>query len=204
MNTGCILMAAGASTRFGGNKLLAPFCGVPLYKLALGAIPSALLSGVAVVSGADEILSAAVQQGFTPVVNRLPEEGVSRSIRLGIQSFSTPPDALLFMVADQPCLKQSTVEGLLVFSSEQPDKIVRLRCAGKAGNPVIFPSALFFELLTLKGDHGGSAVMKKHPELVCFLEIDDPLELIDADRRESLLQLESDLPYSGLKNSESE
>lgn len=43
-STGCVLMASGLSTRFGSNKLLAPFDGQPLLYRAFAATDTPQLS----------------------------------------------------------------------------------------------------------------------------------------------------------------
>ncbi len=192
MKIGCILMAAGAASRFGGNKLLASFEGMPIYRRALTAVPSSMLTGVAVVSGIPEILESAAAFGFMPVVNDKPEAGVSRSIRLGMEAFCEMPDALVFMVADQPCLKRESVEALLRFAKDNPGCIARLAHKGKAGNPVLFPREFFPALLKLDGDTGGGAVIRANQERLRVLQVDDPLELMDVDSRQALIKLESD------------
>ncbi|MFR7852653.1 MAG: NTP transferase domain-containing protein [Christensenellales bacterium] len=57
---GCVLMAAGNSTRFGGNKLLTDFFGKTLIERAMEAIPRDKLCRAAVVSQYDEALSMAL------------------------------------------------------------------------------------------------------------------------------------------------
>ena len=83
---GCVVLAAGAGKRFGGGKLLSPFRGEALYRRALAAVPGDMLSAVAVVSGEEEILAAARERGFLAVGNDAPAEGISRSIRLGLDA----------------------------------------------------------------------------------------------------------------------
>lgn len=189
MNTGCVLMAAGAALRFGGgNKLLSDFYGLPVYLRAMGAIPAERFASVAVVSGKAEILGAAHERGFIPVENLKPELGASRSVRLGMEALPVT-DALLFMVADQPCLKIGTVRALLDLADANPEYICRLRCGSQCGNPVLFPSRFYPELLSLTGDKGGGAVCASHPEALRYLDIDDKNELADIDSRAALDEL---------------
>lgn len=189
MNTACVLMAAGASLRFdGGSKLLADFEGLPVYVRALNAIPAERFYKVAVVSGEAEILRAAEERGFIPVVNNEPSLGASRSVRLGMEALPDA-DALLFMVADQPCLRAGTVRALLDLARTRPGKIIRPCCKGHCGNPVLFPSAFFPELLALTGDKGGGAVCARHPEAVCFFEPENERELADIDKRKDMEEL---------------
>lgn len=108
MKLGCVLMAAGAARRFGENKLLAEFAGAPLYERALSAIPAEEFAGVAVVSHYEAILRAARLRGFAAVYNPAPEDGVSRTIALGMDALPGM-DALLFLVADQPLLRRESV-----------------------------------------------------------------------------------------------
>ena len=192
MKIGCILMAAGASSRFGKNKLLSSFQGAPLYRLALEAIPASMLCGAAIVSGTPEILAEAAARAFMPIRNDAPEEGVSRSIRLGLSAFEEAPDAMLFMVADQPCLRQESVEAMLRFWADRPACIVRLGCGGQAGNPAVFPREFYPALRRLTGDTGGGAVIRANKERLRVFQIGDPLELMDVDSREAFAKLESD------------
>ena len=86
MQLGLVVMAAGAGTRFGGGKLLAPFQGTPLYARALDAVPDGVFHRVAVVTAVAPMLSLAAARGFLPVVNDRPALGVSRTIALGLDA----------------------------------------------------------------------------------------------------------------------
>lgn len=186
---GCVVMAAGSGTRFGGGKLLAEFRGVPLYRHALDAVPAQLLDRAAVVSGEAEILAAGESMGFLPVLNDRPEEGVSRTIRLGLEALGDV-DAALFMVADQPQLRRETVERLLSEGAAQPERIVApARADGQLGNPCLFPAAFFPELRALEGDRGGRRVISAHPEALAAIPVPED-ELFDTDSREDLKKLE--------------
>ena len=65
---GCVVMASGLGRRFGGNKLMADFCGAPLIAnaLALAALP--LLACRIVVTRSEEVatrsLTAAIRSGW--------------------------------------------------------------------------------------------------------------------------------------------
>lgn len=185
MKLGCILMAAGAARRFGENKLLLPFEGTPLYQRALASIPAEEFAGVAVVSHYEEILSAARARGFAAVYNPAPEDGVSRTIALGMDALPGM-DALLFLVADQPLLRRESVSAELAFFRAHPEHIVAMGHNDRRGNPVIFPQAYFPALHALSGDTGGSAVIRSHPEALLLFEVNDPLELADVDTAAAL------------------
>lgn len=183
--TGCVVLAAGAGSRFGGDKLSAEFDGKKLYERALDALPQKELFQVAVVSGREEILKTARLRGYLTVRNDLPEEGISRSIRLGMDALPGC-DALLFLVADQPLLKRETVHRILRSGEENPEKIIApVRPDGQAGNPCLFPAKYFDELRALDGDRGGRRVISRHSEALLTVDA-DPIELYDTDSREAL------------------
>ena len=54
------------------------------------------------------------------------------------------------------------------------------RHSGVRGNPVVFPAACFPELMTLEGDRGGSAVIKRCPGSLLLVEA-EARELMDVD-----------------------
>ena len=181
---GCVVLAAGSASRFGGNKLTATVEGQALIRRALSAVPAEQLSAVAVVTQYPEILDLAREFSFTPVRNDAPEAGVSRSIALGLAALGDCPGAL-FLVADQPLLRRESVEALVALWPRQPDGVAALGHGGVRGNPCLFPARLFPELLALRGDRGGSAVIRRHEDVLTLLEV-DPRELQDADTPEAL------------------
>lgn len=180
----CIMMAAGAGARFGGGKLTSLFRGRMLIEYALDAVPAAELCGVYVVSGDPIVLETARARGFTAVENDRPEDGVSRTIRLGLEAAGAC-GAAMFMVADQPMLRRRSVEGLIASYRAEPDRIAALACDGRKGNPCIFPARYFSELARLAGDQGGSAVIRKHPDALRLTEVSAE-ELVDLDTREEM------------------
>ena len=185
---GCIILAAGLGKRFGGGKLLAEFDGKPLYLRAMAAVPEEAKEAAAVVSGDGQILAAAAEFGFIPVENLRPEDGISRSIRLGLEALGECAGAL-FLVGDQPLLRRETVQALLDTARAHPGSIiVPVRSDGRGGNPCFFPARFFPELMALTGDTGGRRVIAAHPEAVIHVPVRDT-ELTDTDSPAALEEL---------------
>ena len=101
---GCLIMAAGNASRFGENKLTASFAGKSLFSLALAAIPADTFARVTVVSQYPVLLQEAEQAGFHAIRNDRPDDGISRTIRLGTEAMADCA-GILYMVADQPLLR---------------------------------------------------------------------------------------------------
>lgn len=191
MKTVCILMAAGAAKRFGSNKLIALYKGVPLYVRAMDAIPTELLSAVIVVSGCEDVLAEAEERGFCVVENNRPEEGVSRTIRLGLdKARALDADAAMFMVCDQPLLARESVAALLEDFAAHPDQIVSMADGARRGNPAVFPRRFFNELYALPADNGGSGVIRQNENALRLHQIGNPRELADVDAAKDLRDID--------------
>jgi len=184
----CILMAAGAGKRFGSNKLVALFEGKALYVRAMDAIPAQGFCAVVVVTGCEDILAEAEERGFETVFNDRPEDGVSRTIRLGLErAAERGADAAMFMVCDQPRLTLESVAELVEAYLAEPNRIALMADGSRRGNPAIFPKEFFGELCGLPEDAGGSLVICRHEDRLTLHQIADPRELVDVDRREHLI-----------------
>ncbi len=181
MRIGCVILAAGSSRRFGENKLLAMYEGKSLIQRCFEALPARLPGPAAVVTQYDAVEAMAGNYGVSVIRNTAPELGISHSVALGTQALGADCRGLLFLVADQPLLRQATVEGLLRCFAADPERIVVPTGAGRQGNPCVFPRALFPELEALRGDRGGKQIIRRYPELVLEYPI-PPLELLDVDR----------------------
>lgn len=183
MNTGLIILAAGNSVRFGSKKLLHRIGDRKMYEYTLGAAHRTGLE-TAVVTQYQEIAEASEKLGFKTVINNAPELGISHSVKLGAELFRNK-DALIFAVCDQPYLKPETILNLLNEFERSPLTIARLTDGTRPGNPVIFDKRYIKELLALRGDTGGRAVIKAHPDEVLLVKA-DARELTDIDTRGEL------------------
>lgn len=181
---GCVVMAAGSARRFGDNKLESQLRGRSLILRALETVPTELLDTVVVVTQYPEVMRLAQEFRFAAVHNPHPEKGLSHTIALGLTGLRDCA-GVLFLVADQPLLRRESVERLIRTWREQPEKIAALSHGGVRGNPCLFPARFFPELLELRGDQGGSAVIRRHEDQLLLLEVPEA-ELTDVDTQADL------------------
>ena len=183
-----VILAAGAGTRFGGNKLNALVKNKPLYEHTLDRVQAFGAFPAFIVTGSEEIAREAEKRGITPVKNTEPEKGIALSLTMGLHralEMRTDWRGILFSVCDQPGLDTSTMQQIFGMSFRHPGSIV---CAGsgtRTGNPVCWDEAYFQELLELTGDEGGRQIMRRHKDKVRIVQA-DPEELKDIDRKEDL------------------
>ncbi len=177
-----VLLAAGNSTRFHGNKLLYPVDGIPMYLHTLEMVRK-LPVEILAVTQYEEIQQEMESYGIHVIWNDAPEEGISHSIHLGIRN-SDDADAWMFVVCDQPYLRAETLEALLNCWALSPSRLAAVRCGDREGNPNVFGRRYREELLALSGDRGGRGILKRHAGQVSWLEVSDERELTDLDTRE--------------------
>ena len=184
LRAGCLVMAAGNASRFGENKLTARFDGQSLFSLALAAIPKELFARVTVVSQYPALLEEAARTGFDTILNDRPQDGISRTIRLGTQAMADCA-GILYMVADQPLLRAGTVRRVVDVWQAHPECIAAAAHNGNRGNPCLFPARFFPELCALEADCGGSSVIRRHEDALLLVEAGER-ELFDCDTKQAL------------------
>lgn len=186
-----ILLAAGSSRRFGGNKLLAPLNGKPLYTWGLSALNEVCRARedctLTVVSRYPEIREAAQAVGAQAVDSPDSEKGQAYSIRSGLQALGRVEerDFILFLPADQPWITPQTVFRLL--DAAGPDTWTATAAFGeRVGTPTLFSARLLPDLMALEGDRGGRKLMNRPGQPCLVVPTGSERELDDVDFPEQL------------------
>ena len=184
-----IVLAAGAGRRFGSQKLLAPLEGVPIARRSVEALLGASLDEVVVVLGSDGQAVAASLAGLPVrlVTNAAYAEGMSTSLRAGLDALDPACQAALVALGDQPGVGASIVDRLVArYRATRAPIVAPLYQGGVRGNPVLFDRSLFDELRAVTGDEGGRSVVARDTARVVLVEV--PMEMPrDVDRPEDLI-----------------
>lgn len=188
MKINLILLAAGNSNRFQGNKLLTAFNNKPMYMNVVEKILKLNLNKIILVTQYEEIKTSLLEQPIQVVMNKNSELGISYSIKLGIEN-DMEAEAYMFMVCDQPFISLLSIETLIDSFIKSDKGMACLEHKGNLGNPTIFSKKYRNELLSLKGDVGGKSIMKKHLEDLEIVSITNDVEMMDIDTREELENL---------------
>ena len=109
MSRQAIVLAAGAGTRFGGGKLTADWRGRPLVLAAVEAALAAPVDAVIVVLGCEaprvtEALAAVTDARLGLVVAEDWAEGLSASLRAGVESLPSDSVGFLLFLGDMPLI----------------------------------------------------------------------------------------------------
>lgn len=191
MNIAAVIVAAGRSSRFGDDdKLLAEFRGAPLIHHAAAAVAASQIADAILVVGPhnDAIVAGAGQGPWRVAINNNPDSGLSSSIRTGIAALDRSIDGALIVLGDMPFVTAGLIAKLSkVFIVNHSRRIVfPVTRDGRQTNPVLWPRALFPELMRLTGDVGAKAVLAANPDLQAPVTIDDDIEAFDIDTRADL------------------
>lgn len=188
---GCVLMASGTGTRFGGNKLMAVYRGKPLIQYILEKTGGGLFSVRVVVTRHKEVETLCQKMGIPVVLHDFP--GRNDTVRIGLETLLAAEPSLAgvaFCACDQPLVSRKSLEKMAESFQENPDLIYRLCYGQNVGNPVIFPKSHFDPLKRLPENNGGSAIMKECPQQVRYVPAQSSWELMDVDTPEQLDNIE--------------
>jgi len=187
-----IVLAAGAGSRFGGDKLLADFEGRAMIEATLLELREAPVDEIIVVVGAEGERLRSISAKYETRIAENPRwaDGMSTSVRVGLQSCGPEARAAVVLLADQPFVGREAVERL-VGAFEGGVEVAVATYGGKQRNPVLFAREVWPLLLReMVGDRGASVVLKRHPELVTEVPCDDVADPADVDTVDDLRRLE--------------
>jgi molybdenum cofactor cytidylyltransferase len=185
-----VVLAAGASSRFGSTKQLVRVNGRPLMLTAVSRAVELAGHSVTVVLGAHagELAPLLRHSPAAVAINRDWTEGIASSIREGVAHAAATADGVLIALADQAAVTTEDLRRLSGLWRRDPTSIAAAQYAGAVGVPAIFPRWCFRELLELRGDRGAQMLLQRHVDKLVRLPM--PSAELDIDRPEDLLSLE--------------
>lgn len=181
-----LVLAAGASRRFGSPKQLALIDCVPMLQRVIetaqaalppqvsAASPDTPVSRITVVLGAHaEAVRAGVIERLAPprpevVVCPDWDSGMAHSLRCGLAALAaaepTPesdtPSAALVLLGDTPFITADDLRRLIDAWCAAPEVPAAAAYDGTIGAPCILPRTVWQEVMTLEGDRGAGAWLR--------------------------------------------
>lgn len=187
LNVGALLLAAGASKRFGAPKLTLPAGGRPLVARVVEAVLAGGVDQAVVVTGCD---SETVQSALAGTAdlrfaeNPRHREGMSTSLQAGLEAMADF-DAALVLPADLPGMTAALVDSVLQGFHEGTAPLCYPHAVDRHGHPVVFRRDLWPELAAVRGDEGGRSVLLRHRDRAKTVPLDDPNTQVDIDTPEA-------------------
>lgn len=175
-----LILAAGASVRYGQAKQLLPFRGRTLLHYMAEVALSSRAHHVHVILGsdADRMVRELTDLPVRRVINNDWREGLSSSIRTGIRSLSPSDEGALLLLCDQPLITTEILNTIIAaFTTSK--QIIAAEYYGTVGVPALFGKAYFPELLLLSGDRGAKEILREHASSVHTIPFPDAAFDID-------------------------
>ena len=185
-----IILAAGISQRFNGNKLLVEIDGVPLVRKTVEIYLKTDPYEIFVIVGHEQekIKSALKGLNVKFVFNENFKEGQSSSVIKGILSTNKNSDGYLFGLADQPFVSNELIKKIInsFYIRKKGETLIAAPfIEGKRGNPVLFSASLRKKLLKIIGDKGAREIYKhiqdKYPLAIEKVNIPEEMAFYDFD-----------------------
>jgi molybdenum cofactor cytidylyltransferase len=196
-----IVLAAGKSSRMApANKLFAEIDGIALIDRAVEAATGSTCVDTVVVVGneAQRARQALAGRKVRVVENKDFAQGLATSLRAGIAAVPADCDAAVVLLGDMPGVTAAHVDRLVAAFAPHEDRAICVATRqGKRGNPVLWASAYFPEMLALDGDQGARALIRRHESRVCDVEMDDDGVLVDLDTPEALAAYRAEREKAG-------
>lgn len=184
MSWAIAILAAGASSRFGTEKIGAELGGKPLLQHSVGTAKAAGLPTAVVVAPRHRSLVAAYAPDAITLINSRSQLGQSTSIAYAARwAIAERFDGLVLMLADMPLVSERTVRDLIKGATFEGISACAYR-DGVVGIPAAFAAAMLPTLKHLTGDCGARRVIA-HAEW-CAVVRPAEHELFDVDTLDDL------------------
>ncbi len=179
-----ILLCAGASTRFGSQKMLHPLAdGRALAVHAAERLHAGVGNVLAVVRPGSDALKRSLEAiGCEVLVAARASEGMGASLAAAVAA-SSQAEGWVVALGDMPGILPGTHRA--VADALQRGALIAapfLETSGERGHPVGFSAAHREALAALEGDAGARSILASHAQQIVKVPVNDAGILADIDR----------------------
>ncbi|MGC8829472.1 MAG: nucleotidyltransferase family protein [Verrucomicrobiia bacterium] len=158
-NIGCLILAAGLSTRMGENKLLLKWAGSTIIGHIVNQWRLLGVGQIAIVINdkTDSIIEELKRMNFdfsNIIVNPTPENGMFSSIKRAAlwNGWKNNINKIVIVLGDQPHIKTDILTTLLKFSEANEGCICQPSIGEKRAHPIVIPTNLFRTINDFSGE----------------------------------------------------
>ncbi len=182
-----VILAAGASQRFGGIKQLADIQGKYMLQHVLDNCQMLHNADLFLLLGANRrIIQNSLQTTDTQIIyNPDWPKGIGFSIRTATRKLHNNYAGILFIAGDQPWVSGAQLTALTELWHSTPEKICAAQYAKNIGIPALFPAPFYPELMKLEADFGAKKLLLAHRDKIGTLDI--PQAALDIDWPEDIV-----------------
>jgi molybdenum cofactor cytidylyltransferase len=187
MTIAAMILAAGASTRMGRNKVLIEIEGQTLLRRAVLRSLAAGVDPVLVVIGhqAERVRRELDGLACRAVLNPEHARGMNTSLSAGVGALPPEASAAVVLLADMPLVDEAMIRAVVERHAATGAPLVTARYGDVTAPPTLYARSLFPELLGGEGEGRGREVVRRHraeaawvdfaPALLADLDVPDDL-----------------------------
>jgi molybdenum cofactor cytidylyltransferase len=124
-------------------------------------------------------------------------EGLSTSLRRGLDALPDLVDGVVVVLGDMPRVSAAEIDRLIAaFNPLEGRAICVPTVHGQRGNPVLWGRAFFPEMRQVTGDKGARQLIDSFAEAVCEVPMNGDAVLVDIDEPQALTELRQRLPLA--------
>ena len=191
-----ILLAAGQSLRMNGeNKLIKRINGVPLIKYTIKNILASAVDELIIVLGHEEkslknIIG--INKKIKFIYNKDFKNGMSSSIKVGLNEISKKSQAFFISLADMPNINQNVYNKLIKSMNSYNKKLASIHkkeiiiptFENQEGNPILFSKFMKNKVMSVDGDSGAKKIIELNRTKVLNVPFNNKGIILDFDTPE--------------------
>ncbi len=184
-----IILAAGLSTRFPGNKLLYMVEGKPLIRHIVESALNSKADEVIVVVGhdAEKVSQQISDLDVVIIYNPNYRVGMSESVKRGLKAVYRWASAVIIHPADVAFVPSHIFNKVIEKYLETRAPIVVASYKGRRGHPILFSDKLFKDIFSISEETMGlKYVTRKYAEDTVVVETDSIEVVVDIDTIDDL------------------
>ncbi|MGB8983691.1 MAG: nucleotidyltransferase family protein [Anaerolineales bacterium] len=183
-----IILAAGSSRRMGQPKMLLPWGKVTVIEHVIATFMDAGIQDILLVTGGahEQVEESTVHYPIRRIYNKDHAAGeMLSSLRCGLRALeTTPADAALIGLGDQPQVEAQSVRSIRAAYHESRSRLIVPSFQRRRGHPWLVARPLWEELLAMQPPESPRDFLNKHANEIHYVDVNTPSILADLDTPE--------------------
>ena len=181
-----ILLAAGQSKRLKNeNKLIKIFKNKPLIHHALISAKNSKISKIIIVLGCqykDVKKKIKKNKKITLVNNKNYKDGISSSIKAGLNKISKKDKGFIILQSDMPFVKTTDINKIYNSIIRKKYLVHALKYKNRIGNPIGFDISFLNKIKKIKGNIGAKYIVKRLKNSTNYIKVSSEKVFKDFDK----------------------
>ena len=181
-----ILLAAGQSKRLKNeNKLLKKFKNKPLIHHVLKSVQKSKIKEIIIVLGHQfKEIKKIIKNNkkFIFVINKKYKQGISSSIKKGLEKINKQDKGFIILQSDMPFVKTSDINKIYNSIIRKKYLVHALKYKNRIGNPIGFDISILNKFKKIRGNVGAKYMVKRLHKSTNFIKVSSDKVFKDLDK----------------------